>query len=45
VEVAHRRLDVGVSHPFLHAADVGLGDHARAERVAQIVIVPTSAQA
>src|SRR3954468_16969491 len=37
MEVFHRRLDVGVAHPLLHAADVGLTDHARAEGVAQVV--------
>ena len=37
VQVLHRRLDVGVAHPLLHAADVGLGDHPRAEGVAQVV--------
>jgi hypothetical protein len=37
VQVAHRRLDVCVTHPLLDATDVGLGDHAGAERVAQIV--------
>jgi hypothetical protein len=45
MQVAHRRLDVGVAHPLLDAADIHLGDHPRAERVAQIVFVPTSAQA
>ena len=37
VQVAHRGLDVGVAHPLLDAADVGLGDHPGAERVAQVV--------
>ena len=37
VQVAHRRLDVRVAHPLLDAQDVGLGDHPRAERVAQVV--------
>jgi hypothetical protein len=37
MQVAHRRLDVGVAHPLLDAADIHLGDHPRAERVAQIV--------
>jgi hypothetical protein len=37
VEVTHRRLDVRVTHPLLHTADIGLGDHASPERVAQIV--------
>jgi hypothetical protein len=44
VQVLHRRLDVGVAHPLLDAADIGLTDHARAEGVAEVVIVPTSAQ-
>ena len=43
VEVLHRRRDVGVTHPLLDATDVRLGDHPRAERVAQIVVMPTSA--
>ena len=33
VEVLHRRLDVGVSHPLLDATNVGLGDHPGPERV------------
>jgi hypothetical protein len=37
VEVLHRRRDVGVAHPLLDPADVGYGDHPRAERVAQVV--------
>jgi hypothetical protein len=37
MEVAHRGLDVGVAHPLLDSADVGLGDHSRPEGVAQIV--------
>src|SRR4051794_13876910 len=37
VEVLHRRRDVGVAHPLLHSSDVGLGDHPRAERVAEVV--------
>jgi hypothetical protein len=37
VQVLHRGLHVGVAHPLLHAADVRLGDHARAERVPQVV--------
>jgi hypothetical protein len=37
VEVLHRRLDVGVAHPLLHAPDVGLADHPRPEGVAQVV--------
>jgi len=37
VEVAHRRLDVGVAHPLLNPADVGHGDHSRPECVAEIV--------
>jgi hypothetical protein len=28
VQVPHRGLDVGVAHPVLYAADVGLGNHA-----------------
>ena len=44
VQVAHRRLDVSVAHPLLNAADIGLGDHPRAERVTEIVVVPTSTQ-
>jgi hypothetical protein len=35
VHEAHGRLDVGVAHPLPHAADVGTGDHARAEGVSQ----------
>ena len=34
VQVLHRGLHVGVAHPLLHAADVGLGDHPRAKRMA-----------
>jgi hypothetical protein len=34
MEVLHRRLDAGVAHRLLFPADVGLGDHPRAERVA-----------
>jgi hypothetical protein len=37
VQVLHRRLDVGVAHPLLDSADVGLGDHAGAEGVAEVV--------
>lgn len=37
VEVAHRGLDICVSHPLLNSADVGFGDHARAEFVAEVV--------
>ena len=37
MEIAHRRLDVGVAHPLLHPADVRLSDHPRAERVPEIV--------
>jgi hypothetical protein len=37
VEVLHGRLDVRVTHPFLYAPDIGLGDHACAERVSQVV--------
>jgi hypothetical protein len=37
VEVLHGGLDVGVTHPLLHAADVGLGDHPRSKRVAEVV--------
>jgi len=37
VQVPHRRRDISVAHPFLHPADVGLGDHPRPERVPQIV--------
>ena len=37
VEVLRRRQDVGVAHPLLYAADVGLGDHPRAECVAEVV--------
>ena len=29
--------DLGVAHPLLDLADVGLGDHAGAERVAEVV--------
>jgi hypothetical protein len=36
-QVLHRGLDVGVAHPLLHAADVGLRDHPRPEHVSQIV--------
>jgi hypothetical protein len=45
VEVLHRRLDVRVAHPFLDAADVGDADDPRSERVAEVVVVPMSAQA
>ena len=45
MEVAHRGLDVGVAHPLLDPADVGLADHPGPERVAEIMVVPTSAQA
>jgi hypothetical protein len=37
VQVTHRGLDVRMSHPLLNAADVVLGDHARAEGVTQVV--------
>ena len=37
VEVAHRGLHLGVAHPLLDAANVGLGDDAGAEGVAQVV--------
>jgi hypothetical protein len=37
MQVAHGGLDVGMSHPFLNATDVGLGDHPRAERMPQVV--------
>ena len=37
VQVSHGRLDVGMAHPLLHAADVRPSDHPRAERVAQVV--------
>src|ERR1700761_4962794 len=37
VQVPHRGLNVGMPHPFLHAPDVGLGDHSRPERAAEIV--------
>jgi hypothetical protein len=37
VEVAHGGLDVGVAHPLLDAADIGLGDDAGAEGVAEVV--------
>jgi hypothetical protein len=37
MQVAHRGLDVRVPHPLLHAANVALGDHAGAERVAQVI--------
>ena len=37
VQVPHRRPDVGVPHPLLDSSDISAGDHARAERVAQIV--------
>jgi hypothetical protein len=31
VQIAHRRLHVGMAHPFLDTTDIGLADHARAE--------------
>jgi hypothetical protein len=37
MQVARGRLHVGVAHPLLDAEDVGLGDHAGAEGVAQVV--------
>src|SRR5688500_5749693 len=37
VKVTLGRRDLGVAHPRLDLEDVGLGDHARAERVAQVV--------
>jgi hypothetical protein len=33
----HRRLNIGVAHPLRHPPDIGLGDHARTERVAKIM--------
>ena len=37
VQVAHRRLDVGVADPRLDLDDVGAGDRERAKGVAQVV--------
>ena len=37
VQVLARRLDVRVAHRFLHADDVGLADHRRAEGVAEVM--------
>ena len=39
MQVAHRRVDVGVAHPLLELEDrdLGLADHLRAERVTQVV--------
>ena len=37
MEVLHRRLDVGVAHPFLDSTDVGDADHSRAKCVAEVV--------
>lgn len=34
VEIAHRRLDISVSHPLLHTPNVRLRDHAGAECMA-----------
>ncbi len=42
VEVLHRRLDVGVAHPLLDVADIGLGDHPGAEGVAQVMAAELS---
>ena len=45
VRVALRGRHVGVAHPLLRAAqvDARVGGHRRAERVAQVVLMPTSA--
>jgi hypothetical protein len=37
MEVLHRGLYVSVPHPFLHPADVRLGDHPGAAGVPQVV--------
>jgi hypothetical protein len=43
VDVAHGRADVRVPHPCLDRGDLGPADGERAERVAQVMVMPTSA--